>query len=98
MKVEHLSVESRTLFSALDINLPDQYLLPGNYSNLIRLILPFSILAHESTSTAKSAEIKVREAYQAVKVADRRKIAEFYKLDLEMFEYTIDPDTLAITY
>lgn len=57
-----------------------------------------SFVAHESTNAAKSAEMKVREAYKDVKIADRRKLAEFYKLDLEMFEYTVDPDTLAITY
>ncbi|CBY07533.1 unnamed protein product [Oikopleura dioica] len=76
VKVEHLSSESRALFSALDIHLPDQYLLP----------------AHKSTSTGISAEMKVKEAYKDVKLADRRKLAEFYKLDLEIFEYTVRDD------
>ena len=42
--------------------------------------------------------MKIKEAFKNVKLADRRKLAEFYKLDLEIFEYTVDPESLEITY
>jgi hypothetical protein len=83
IKVENLSEESTTLFAAAEIGLPAKFLLPSHQSG---------------SDTDTSPQEKVTKYYRKIPFKIREKIKELYQIDLDFFQYTIDPMTLKMTY
>ena len=80
--MENLSSESRDLFDAISINLPPNYL----------------VATHKSDTSDDSPQAKVKKYYQDISISTRRKLAQFYKIDFDFFQYSVDVKTLDITY
>ena len=82
LKVENMSKESRQLFQAISMELPSDYLLPN----------------HQSETSSELPEDRVKGYYRNIPVEMRSRLKTHYQIDLDFFEYTIDINTLEITY
>jgi len=82
IKVENLGPESREFFTALSIDVPEEYLLPS----------------HESDPNHNSPQAKVKKYYHQISTDHLKELKKFYSLDLNFFGYNFDPITLEISY
>ena len=82
IKVENLGPESREFFTALSIDVPEEYRLPS----------------HESDPNHNSPQAKVKKYYHQITTDHLKELKQFYSLDLNFFGYNFDPITLEISY